>query len=54
MNPELSEDTRATTIIISNKSYDLHIINDLYYICTHGTHQIIKIMTEKEYNDINI
>jgi len=54
MNLELSEDTRQTTIIYNSQSYDLHKVNNLYYICIHGTYEIIKTLTEKEYNAISI
>lgn len=49
---ELSEDTRQGTIFSDNQVYDLHVLNKLYYICIHGTYDIIKIMTEEEYNSI--
>jgi len=49
-NPNLSEETRSQTITVINKVYDLHITNNLYYICEHGTYSIVATMTEEFYN----
>jgi len=54
MIPKLSEETRIETILSGSKCYDLHILNNLYYICHHGTYDIIISMTkEKYYSKVN-
>ena len=49
MTPELSEETRVETILSGSKCYDLHIVNELYCICHHGTYDIILTMSKDEY-----
>ena len=47
ININLSEETRAGTILILTTCYDLHIIKPNYYICEHGTYNVLACMTKK-------
>jgi hypothetical protein len=49
---DLSEDTRIQTIHIEDACYDLHLYLNTYYICEHGTYNVLCSIMEEFYTKL--
>jgi len=48
----LGEDTRKSTILMKGTCYDLHMNVNQYFICSHGTYNIVAIMEKEFYEEL--